>query len=210
MIGAGPAGLSAAHDLALLGYDVTIFEAAGKPGGMLRFDYQLNDEDDENEEMQPERVFAQVSQHLKMLGVERKWEPVWMSLYRASALTLESYLHGRVLFAGDAAHLVPIFGVRGMNSAIDDTHNLAWKLAFVVKGLASKQPAPLRALLRRPLHPAIAPHILRALPDRSIARSFGAMLSNTASPTILRAGSKVNVIPGFAEAEIDGRTLPGL
>ena len=35
------------------------------------------------------------------------------------------------------------------------------------------------------------------------------MLSNTASPTILRAGSKVNVIPGFAEAEIDGRTLPG-
>ncbi|MDI1432351.1 M20/M25/M40 family metallo-hydrolase [Polyangium sorediatum] len=78
-----------------------------------------------------------------------------------------------------------------------------------VDGLAAKQPAPLRALLRRLLHPAIAPHVLRALPDRMIARSFGAMLSNTASPTILRAGTKVNVIPGFAEAEIDGRTLPG-
>ncbi|MDC3957318.1 M20/M25/M40 family metallo-hydrolase [Polyangium jinanense] len=78
-----------------------------------------------------------------------------------------------------------------------------------VDGLASKQPAPLRSLLRRLLHPAIAPHVLRALPDRSMARSFGAMLSNTASPTILRAGAKVNVIPGFAEAEIDGRTLPG-
>ncbi len=76
-------------------------------------------------------------------------------------------------------------------------------------GLASNQPAPLRALLRRLLHPAIAPYILRALPDRMIARSFGAMLSNTASPTVLRAGSKINVIPGFAEAEIDGRTLPG-
>ena len=35
MIGAGPAGLSAAHDLALLGYRVTIFEAAPVPGGML-------------------------------------------------------------------------------------------------------------------------------------------------------------------------------
>jgi len=35
------------------------------------------------------------------------------------------------------------------------------------------------------------------------------MLSNTASPTVLRAGSKINVIPGLAEAEIDGRTLPG-
>ncbi|MGO4392219.1 FAD-dependent monooxygenase [Variovorax sp. M-6] len=107
-----------------------------KPGNMLRFDYQLGDEDDEAEETQPERVFAQVDRHLKMMGVERPWKPVWMSLYRASALTLDSYLHGRVLFAGDAAHLVPIFGVRGMNSAIDDTNNLAWKLAFVLKGLA--------------------------------------------------------------------------
>lgn len=110
-----------------------------KPGNMLRFDYQLRDEDDEAAETQPERVFAQVDQHLKMLGIDRPWEPVWMSLYRASALTLDSYLHNRVLFAGDAAHLVPIFGVRGMNSAIDDTHNLAWKLAFVLKGLAPPQ-----------------------------------------------------------------------
>ncbi|MGE5718125.1 MAG: FAD-dependent oxidoreductase, partial [Acidobacteriota bacterium] len=36
VIGAGPAGLSAAHDLALLGYSVTVFEAAGEPGGMMR------------------------------------------------------------------------------------------------------------------------------------------------------------------------------
>lgn len=106
-----------------------------KPGNMLRFDYQLRDGDDETEETKPDKVFAQVDQHLKMLGIERPWQPVWMSLYRASALTLERYWHERVLFAGDAAHLVPIFGVRGMNSAIDDTHNLAWKLAFVAKGL---------------------------------------------------------------------------
>src|SRR5512138_466854 len=37
LIGAGPAGLSAAHDLALLGYAVTVFEAAEEPGGMMRF-----------------------------------------------------------------------------------------------------------------------------------------------------------------------------
>lgn len=37
IIGAGPAGLAAAHDLALLDYDVTIFEAAAEPGGMMRF-----------------------------------------------------------------------------------------------------------------------------------------------------------------------------
>jgi NADPH-dependent glutamate synthase beta subunit-like oxidoreductase len=37
VVGAGPAGLSAAHDLALLGYDVTVFEAGAEPGGMMRY-----------------------------------------------------------------------------------------------------------------------------------------------------------------------------
>ena len=53
---------------------------------------------------------------------------------RQTRLTLPGYRHGRFLFAGDAAHLVPIFGVRGANSTIDDADNLAWKLAAVVKG----------------------------------------------------------------------------
>ena len=37
VVGAGPAGLSAAHDLALLGYEVSVFDAAAEPGGMMRF-----------------------------------------------------------------------------------------------------------------------------------------------------------------------------
>ncbi len=37
IVGAGPAGLAGAHDLALLGYDVTVYEAAAEPGGMMRF-----------------------------------------------------------------------------------------------------------------------------------------------------------------------------
>jgi 3-(3-hydroxy-phenyl)propionate hydroxylase len=41
-----------------------------------------------------------------------------------------------VLFAGDAAHLLPIFGVRGANTAFQDAQSLAWHLAFVAKGLA--------------------------------------------------------------------------
>ncbi len=59
------------------------------------------------------------------------------------------------------------------------------------------------------LQPKIAPRILAALPDRALARTFHAVLANTVSPTVLRAGDKVNVIPGLAEAELDGRTLPG-
>lgn len=82
-------------------------------------------------------------------------------------------------------------------------------VAEFVEAVARAQPAPLRPLLPRLLHPRIAPHVLRLLPDKSVARSFAAVLSNTVSPTILRAGSKINVIPGLAEAELDGRTLPG-
>jgi 3-(3-hydroxy-phenyl)propionate hydroxylase len=71
-----------------------------------------------------------------MMGIERPWRLIWISTYKASALSLDSYRHGRVLFAGDAAHLVPIFGVRGLNSGFEDVFNLGWKLAAVVQGRA--------------------------------------------------------------------------
>jgi acetylornithine deacetylase/succinyl-diaminopimelate desuccinylase-like protein len=48
-----------------------------------------------------------------------------------------------------------------------------------------------------------------AVPDPTMRRSLGAMLRDTVTPTVLRAGSKVNVIPGQATAEIDVRTMPG-
>ena len=62
-----------------------------------------------------------------------------MSLYKAHCLCLDSYRHGRVLFAGDAAHLVPIFGVRGLNSGFADADNLGWKLAYALRGLAGER-----------------------------------------------------------------------
>jgi 3-(3-hydroxy-phenyl)propionate hydroxylase len=52
-------------------------------------------------------------------------------------MTLPDYRHKQVFFLGDAAHLVPIFGVRGLNSGIDDAANLAWKLAAVMQGKAT-------------------------------------------------------------------------
>lgn len=71
-------------------------------------------------------------------------------------------------------------------------------------------PAPQRQVFRRLSTPQVAALILDYLVrDPGQQRSFGAMLSNTASPTVVRAGSKVNVIPGRASVEIDGRTLPG-
>jgi 3-(3-hydroxy-phenyl)propionate hydroxylase len=105
-----------------------------QPRDIWRVDYQLRDDEDPEEAVKPENVLPRVRSHLQWIGERDDWTPVWISAYRANCLTLDSYHHGRVLFAGDAAHLVPIFGVRGMNSGIDDTHNLAWKLAWVVQG----------------------------------------------------------------------------
>lgn len=75
--------------------------------------------------------------------------------------------------------------------------------------VAARQPRAARPLLRLLTRPELLARVLRLVPDLGTARSLGALLSNTASPTVVRAGNKTNVIPGVAEVEIDGRTLPG-
>ncbi|MDO8520152.1 MAG: M20/M25/M40 family metallo-hydrolase [Deltaproteobacteria bacterium] len=49
----------------------------------------------------------------------------------------------------------------------------------------------------------------KIFPDKRKARSFHALFHNTMSPTVFKAGSKINVIPSTAELSIDGRILPG-
>ena len=109
-----------------------------QPDDVWRIDYQLRDHENPDDAVRPENVIPRVEKHLRMIGERDDWAPIWISMYRANALTLETYRKGRVLFAGDAAHLVPIFGVRGANSAFEDADNLTWKLALVIKGVAGQ------------------------------------------------------------------------
>ena len=109
-----------------------------QPGNVWRIDYQIRDDEDPVEAVRPEHVLPRVQSHLTMIGETAPWKPLWISIYNAKCLTLDDYRHDRVLFAGDAAHLVPIFGVRGLNSGLDDAGNLAWKLALVIAGRASE------------------------------------------------------------------------
>lgn len=60
------------------------------------------------------------------------------SVWRVSKQVAETFKRGRVLIAGDAAHRFPPTGGFGMNTGIQDAHNLGWKLAFVLKGIASE------------------------------------------------------------------------
>ena len=107
-----------------------------QPDDIWRIDYQIRDDEDPAEAVRPENVLPRVQSHLSMIGEHEPWQPLWISIYNAKCLTLPGYRRGRVLFAGDAAHLVPIFGVRGLNSGLDDAGNLAWKLAAVLRGEA--------------------------------------------------------------------------
>ena len=62
------------------------------------------------------------------------YEVDWRSTYRFYQRLVERMRVGRVFFAGDAAHALPPYGARGMNSGIQDADNLAWKLAYVLNG----------------------------------------------------------------------------
>ncbi len=61
-------------------------------------------------------------------------EPVWSSLWRANIRLVDRYREGRVFLAGDAAHIHSPAGGQGMNTGIQDAHNLGWKLAAVAEG----------------------------------------------------------------------------
>ena len=106
------------------------------PFGMWRLDFQLMDDQDAEEEMRPEKVHARIVEHFKLLGLPAEYQLLLTSMYRANALSLPTYNAGRILFAGDAAHQVPIFGGRGVNHGYADTHNLAWKLGMVMRGIS--------------------------------------------------------------------------
>jgi 3-(3-hydroxy-phenyl)propionate hydroxylase len=99
-----------------------------------RIDFQLGWDADPEEERKPERVIPRIR---AMLGDDRPLELEWVSVYTFQCRRLDRFVHGRVIFAGDAAHQVSPFGARGANSGIQDADNLCWKLARVVRGEAT-------------------------------------------------------------------------
>ena len=108
-----------------------------EPGDIWRIDYQLPADETPEQALHPDSLRERINAQLAMLDVENTgWELDWSSVYSARALTLKQYINDRVIFAGDAAHLLPIFGVRGANTGFQDCHDLGWKLALHIKGLA--------------------------------------------------------------------------
>ena len=101
-----------------------------QPDDIWRIDLQLHPDADPAVEKRPENVRPRIA---RMLGHE-KFEFEWISLYKFQCRRMEKFIHGRVIFAGDAAHQVSPFGARGANSGLEDAENLSWKLDRVLKG----------------------------------------------------------------------------
>ena len=106
----------------------------GQPDGIWRLDYQLGESEDLAQALKLENIHLKIKAHLDFIGERGEWELVWFSPYKVHSRALDAFNHGRVLFAGDAAHLMPIFGIRGLNSGVEDAWNLGWKLSSVILG----------------------------------------------------------------------------
>jgi 2-polyprenyl-6-methoxyphenol hydroxylase-like FAD-dependent oxidoreductase len=100
--------------------------------------------------------------------------------WTASAHVAERYTHGRIFLAGDAAHEMPPTGGFGLNTGVQDVHNLAWKLAAVLRGSAAPALLDTYDAERRPVGQAIT--------EQSLANSI----------SMGRLGHQA---PGFARPE---------
>jgi 3-(3-hydroxy-phenyl)propionate hydroxylase len=101
--------------------------------GIWRTDWQITHLPDPDAETTPERAAARLA---KLVGPQVRFELIWVGPWRFKKRLLKRLRHGRILFAGDAAHEHSPFGARGGNGALQDANNLAWKLALVLQGKA--------------------------------------------------------------------------
>jgi hypothetical protein len=105
-----------------------------QPDDTWRIDWQVPSGTD----AEAERRSGGLERRIRMvIGEETDYELAWMTAYRFHQRLVERFRVGRVLLAGDAAHLMSPFGARGLNSGVADAENLAWKLAQVVRGEAA-------------------------------------------------------------------------
>ncbi len=104
------------------------------PRGGRRYEFMLHD-GEAADEMLTDAALA------RLLTPHRSFEPAQVlrrAVYRFHARIADRLRSGRVLLLGDAAHLTPPFAGQGMNAGLRDAHNVAWKLAAVLRGFATE------------------------------------------------------------------------
>lgn len=106
-----------------------------QPGGHHRFEFLLRRDQDAAGMENPAKIRELLS---RFIDPDRA-EILRSLVYTFNALNAEEWRRGRVLLAGDAAHMTPQFMGQGMSAGLRDAANLAWKLDLVCKGLATER-----------------------------------------------------------------------
>ena len=134
----------------------------------------------------------------------------WSGTYRVSRRLAGDFRAGRLLLAGDAAHVHSPAGGLGLNTGIQDANNLAWKLALVVRGVADEKLLDSYTTERR----AIAARIL-TITEMQDKWLFGtrSLLSRTARNTVMRCADRSGVlerklVPNLAQVKIRYKDSP--
>jgi len=204
-----------------------------QPDDVWRIDWQLPPDAD----IEAERADGRLDERVRRVIGDVPYELDWMSVYRFHQRVVARFVVGRVLFAGDAAHSLPPYGSRGMNSGIQDADNLAWKLALVLRGGAAPglletyhderyaaarenlavteatirfmvPPSRLRRTARRVL--LALSHRLRAARDRVNSGRMAEPYVYTDSPIVARPGPGDTLTGSFAPdtwLDVEGRRV---
>ena len=110
------------------------YVSAALPHGVRRFEFMVMPGETEAELSKPENMRKLLA---KVLPNPDNIELIRSRVYTHNARLAGKFRQGRVLLAGDAAHIMPVWQGQGYNSGMRDASNLAWKLSLVIKGLAA-------------------------------------------------------------------------
>jgi 3-(3-hydroxy-phenyl)propionate hydroxylase len=102
------------------------------PGSTYRIDWQVPPGFD----LDAEERSGRLDERIRRIVGDRAYKVVWRSVYSFASQRVDRMRVGRVLLAGDTAHIMAPFGARGLNSGVQDVENAAWKIAFVRYGWA--------------------------------------------------------------------------
>lgn len=126
--------------------EATFYGALGHDSFVLMFPMQgekhwrlVGNLPEYNDEVNQDVTYDEVENKVKAL-VQRPLDITnvrWFSTYKVHTRHADAFSIGRCFLAGDAAHIHTPAGGQGMNTGIQDAYNLAWKLAFVLKGYAA-------------------------------------------------------------------------
>jgi len=110
------------------------YVSIGLPHGIRRFEFMLKPQEAEELAMTDEFVTRLIE---PLVPATARVDIIRKRVYTHHSRIASRFRSGRVLVIGDAAHVMPVWQGQGYNSGIRDSLNLSWKLAMVIRGLAS-------------------------------------------------------------------------